>query len=312
MIGPDAGVRWNLRLGRFVKSYTRFLPWTDQHYYLQAQTYWILDCLELYDITGSAECLENAGECANVVAARQNSQGYWEYPKTDWAGVINTVEGCFGGLGLLAAHGVLKDDRYLAGARRWYEFMIERVGFQRYDDDSLAVNYFANTGRGMVPNNSTLAMWFAAALSKATGEDRYMEHCRAMLNFLARCQLDSGELPYSIRSEMGPGRTHYLCFQDNAFQFLDLAHYYSISKDEAAVPVMRKLSAFLSEGLTSAGDARYNCDNAGTIVHYFTSAVSAALLKASEMGLGDYARTAERGYSRLLSAQRQSGGFDYS
>src|SRR3954469_24084375 len=41
LTGPDAGVRVNYRVGRYVKSYLRFLPWRDDHYYLQAQAYWV-------------------------------------------------------------------------------------------------------------------------------------------------------------------------------------------------------------------------------------------------------------------------------
>lgn len=40
--GPDPGIQWNYRIGRFVKSYLRRLPWKDQLCYLQAQGYWVL------------------------------------------------------------------------------------------------------------------------------------------------------------------------------------------------------------------------------------------------------------------------------
>ena len=35
--GPDPGVRFNARVGRFIKSYLRFLPWSDDLIYVQAQ-----------------------------------------------------------------------------------------------------------------------------------------------------------------------------------------------------------------------------------------------------------------------------------
>ena len=39
--GPDPGIRFNTRVGRFVKSYFSLLPWSDNLVYMQAQGYWI-------------------------------------------------------------------------------------------------------------------------------------------------------------------------------------------------------------------------------------------------------------------------------
>ena len=47
-------------------------------------------------------------------------------------------------------------------------------------------------------------------------------------------------------------------------------------------------------------------------MNYFTSAVSAALYCAHQMNLDDYSQQASLGYNRLLSMQREDGGFDYS
>lgn len=312
LVGPDPGVGLNLRVGRFIKSYLRALPWPDRLYYLQAQAYWIWDNMELAALTGDARCKDAALSCARVVASRQTEDGWWHYPQAAWRDRVATVEGCFGSLCLLMGFELSQDERLLDGARRWYDFMIDKVGFQEYDADSRAVNYFSNVGRGLVPNNSTLALWFAAALSRAAGDDSYLKHCGSMTNFLARCQLDSGELSYVLGGEGGPGRVHYLCFQYNAFQFLDLAEYYGITGDERALSVMSKLAEFLSGGLTEKGDARHDCDANGPTMHYFTAAVSAALARAGELKLGDYSPLASRGYSRLLGLQRADGGFDYS
>ncbi|MDX1428974.1 MAG: hypothetical protein R3282_01750, partial [Rhodothermales bacterium] len=35
--GPDPGIRFNARIYRFAKSYTRFVPWRDDRTYAQAQ-----------------------------------------------------------------------------------------------------------------------------------------------------------------------------------------------------------------------------------------------------------------------------------
>lgn len=312
IVGPDPGVSLNLRITRFIKSYLRALPWRDRLYYLQAQAYWIWDNLELAKLTGDQAHRDAASKCAKVVASRQHDDGWWFYPQAEWSKRVATVEGCFAALGLLMAHEITPKDELLDAAKRWYRYMVDEIGFQDYDADSRAINYFSNVGRGLVPNNSTLAVWFAAALAKAAADDCYLEHCESMISFLSRCQLDSGELPYVVESELGPGRTHYLCFQYNAFQFLDLAEYYRITNDDRALFVMRKLAAFLSSGLTAAGDARHNCDQGSPTMHYFTAAVSAALLRATELKLGDHSGLAARGYSRLLGLQHSDGSFDYS
>jgi hypothetical protein len=311
-VGPDPGVSINLRVTRFIKSYLRALPWQDRLYYLQGQAYWIWDNLELALLTGEKRYKDAALRCAEVVASRQTDEGWWHYPQAEWRNRVATVEGCFGSMCLLMGFELSQDERLLDGAKRWYGFMVDKVGFQDYDADSRAVNYFSNVGRGLVPNNSTLALWFAAALSKAAGDTRYLEHCPAMVSFLARCQADTGELPYVLESEHGPGRLHYLCFQYNAFQFLDLVEYYRIARDEQALAVMKRLAEFLSNGLTDSGDARHDCDADRPVMHYFTAAVSAALARAGELDLCDCSRIAARGYSRLLHLQKADGGFDYS
>src|SRR5262249_6217573 len=38
--GPDQGVRWNIRVGRFVKSYLPFLGSRERFFFLQGQGYW--------------------------------------------------------------------------------------------------------------------------------------------------------------------------------------------------------------------------------------------------------------------------------
>lgn len=311
--GPDVGVRLNLRVWRFAKSYLGFLPWSDTYYYCQGQAYWIFDNIEFHKLTGDKGHLDSTAKCADVLLARQTSEGYWEYPHSEWKGVIATVETCFGGLGLLAAYDATRDERYLFAAIRTYDYVTNCVGFQRYDDESLAVNYFSNRGRGLVPNNSTLAVWFFAALSRATGEARYLDgNCKAMVNFLIRCQLDSGELPYSIVSEQGKGRDHYQCFQYNSFQFMDMVEYHALTNDDSVLPMMRKLADFLSTGLTAAGDIRADCEDDWPIRHYCTAAISAALTRATQIGLSDCAGEAARGFDRLISWQRRDGGFGFS
>ncbi|MEN6356678.1 MAG: hypothetical protein ABFD83_06285 [Armatimonadota bacterium] len=311
--GPDSGVRWNLRVGRFVKSYLPFISWGDsERYFVQAQAYWIFSNVALQERTGDAKYLNTAHTCGEVLLNRQSPEGYWVYDDAGWSGRISSVDGCFGSLGLLRLFRMTKDPRYLDAAIRWYEYMTNRVGFQKLDEESASLRYFANYGRGMVPNNSTFCLWLLGELKGATGDDRFIEHSPKLLNFLGRCQTKSGEFPYSIKTEEGYGRDHYLCFQYHAFQFLDLARYYEITKCERVRAIMAKVTNFLSGGLIKNGDARFNCFKTRPMVPYYTAVVSAALLSASRLGIGDYSYLAERGLSRLISLQHRDGGFDYS
>ncbi|MGI6295706.1 MAG: hypothetical protein ACOX3G_06420 [Armatimonadota bacterium] len=312
IVGPDPGVSLNLRVTRFIKYYLRALPWRDQLYYLQAQAYWIWNNIELSKLTGDTACINAALRCAEVVASRQTDEGWWQYPQAEWKNRVATVEGCFGAVSLLMAFEQSQDQRMLDAAAKWYNFMVDKIGFQEYDSDSKAINYFSNVGRGLVPNNSTLAVWMSALLAKASGQEKYLEHCPAMVRFLARCQTSEGELPYVLESDYGPGKLHYLCFQYNAFQFMDMYEYYLISKSDQALQVMRGLAEFLSKGLTEQGDARYDCETNRPTMHYFTAAVSAALKCAQDVGLGEYAKIAARGYRRLFDVQKPDGSFGYS
>lgn len=312
LTGPDVGVRLNKRIWRFAKSYLRWLPWRDEHYYLQGQAYWISANLKLGELTGSERYFRAADVCAGEVLRRQTKDGYWVFPKTEWKGRIATVEGCFGALALLLRFQRTGEESYLDGARRWYEFLIEKISFERYDEDSLSINYFAGIPRGMVPNNATLALWLFAELRQATGDEQYMVYSGPLVNFLSRVQMDSGELPYQLGLNEVVGRTHYLCGQYNAFQLMDLVNYMRVSRDESVRPVIEGLGRFLSQSLSKDGFAKRDCGRERPIVLYYTAAVAAALLEASVLDLGDYVRELEKAYAYLLSMQRKDGGYDYS
>lgn len=311
-MGPDPGVRLNLRIGRFIKSYLRFLPWHDDRYYLQTQAYWIFNNLTIYNRTKDRKYLDHALRCADIIASRQKPEGYWDYPGGEWKQMIATVEICFGGLGLIAAFDAGQDERYLEHCRSAYNYLIENTGFQRYGEDSAAINYFSNCPRGLVTNNSTVALWFFSKLSKATGDSYYLDHCGPMAKFVTRVQLDTGELPYSLGNEEIEERIHYLCFQYNAFQFMDLAEYYELSCDQTILHVLDKLAVFLSGGLLPSGDGRHCCHENQPIVNYYTGAISAALMRANSMGLGDYSSLVKQGFERLCALQHDDGSFDHS
>jgi hypothetical protein len=173
----------------------------------------------------------------------------------------------------------------------------------------LAVNYFAhNSGSsGGVPNNTTLVLWQAARLAQLTKDDRFRDECSALLNWLAHVQRPNGELPYSVGAR---GRVHFLCYQYNAFEFMDLAHYYRITGDHRAWAVMEGLATYLAGGL-AGGAARYECSRQYPEVLYYTTAVAEALSQASELGLGDAGDLVDEAHRRTLRLQRSEGSFRF-
>lgn len=311
IIGPDSGVRWNFRIGRFVKSYLAFLPWTDNYVFQQAQGYWILANWLMADLLNSAQCRDLALACSEFVVSAQRADGYWDYPPLpSRIGKIATVEGNIATIGLLESYSRTREETLLDAARQWYRFLTQEIGFQE-NDGALAVNYWADSSARLVPNNTTLTLWTLAKLAEATNDARYLASCESMMALLSRVQMESGELPYSVGHSNAPGRPHFLCFQYNAFEFLDLTQYHRITGDRTAWPILEKLAAFLSTGISETGAGQYDCHHESPEVPYYTAATAAALSQASALGLGNYRQLADRAYARLLSQQDRDGGIGF-
>jgi hypothetical protein len=248
------------------------------------------------------------------VLAAQRPEGYWDYPNPEWRGRVATVEGCFAALGLLESYDRVQYEPFLIGAKKWYRFLIDGIGFRKQDDDGmLAINYFAHTsGRGGgVPNNTTLVLWNLAKLAKVTNDDRFLVICRPMVAWLNHVQLQSGELPYALGNTKSKDRIHFLCYQYNAFEFMDLVHYYRITGDKAIWPVLEGLASYLSTGLTKEGGARYNCLHKTPEVIYYTSAIAQALSQATLLGIDDFRSLTDQAFRQVLSQQKTSGGFEF-
>ncbi len=305
LVGPDPGIRFNARIGRFLKSYLDFLPWSDDLIYMQAQGYWILDNWLMRDLLGEAQYERLALACSEYVLAAQCPGGYWDYPNPEWRGRIATVEGCFAALGLLESYARSGHAPFLGGARQWYRYLVDGIGFRRQPQDGmLAVNYFAHNSGGFgggVPNNSTLALWTLAKLAKVTADDQYLTMAPGMVAWLNHVQLPSGELPYAVGGPGRPDRPHFLCYQYNAFEFLDLVHYYRLTQDRGAWRMMERLARYLATALTPRGAARYDCTHELPEIPYYTAALGAALSRATALGLGDFRSEGECAYRRVLS-----------
>ena len=310
LVGPDPGIRLELRLWRFLKSYADFLPWHDNHTFLQTQGYWCLANWKLFDLTGVSEFQACACETARRALALQTSDGHWIYPLPQRRHLAATTEGNWAALALTETYERLKEDAFLEGARRWYEFLISRIGFQAHGA-GLAINYF-DRPRGKVPNNSASALYFLARLSRAAQKSGIRQEADGLIEFLTQVQLPSGEMPYVIESPQEAGRNHYLCYQYNAFQFLELAWAFPLLGKQELHPVLDKLARFLAGGVSENGASRFDCFRRHPEVNYYTAVLGAALLEAHRHGLGDYAELGRRCYRRLLKRQRPEGHFEYS
>jgi hypothetical protein len=310
--GPDPGVRFNLRLWRFLKSALDLIPWGDDYVFTQTQGYWVLSNWQLYDATGNQRYREIALESTEATLARETPQGYWAYPLPERRHLIATLEGIWGASPLLATYARSPRTELLEGAVRAYDFIIRKIGFQKHDPGE-AINYF-DKPRGKVPNNSVIAAWFFLRLWKATGDARFLEHVRPLLDFIAAVQLPSGEIPYIADSPLEKARDHYLCFQYNAYQFLHLAWSERLHSGLGARPILTRLFHFLQRGVQPNGACARNCARAGRggpEVDYYTAALGAALHEAHQLGLSD-GDLSQRCFVRVLARQRQDGGFGFS
>jgi rhamnogalacturonyl hydrolase YesR len=306
IIGPDPIGKINWRVTRFVKSYTRWLPWADNFAYLQGQSYWIKANLLLFELTDDSSYLDVAGRCADYIVQTQPANGAWEHPPLrERRGFISTVENVWGCLGLIAAYRKLGKPAYLNAILKWYDFQINVTGFCPLKD-GLAINYYAHA-RSRVPNVTTMLLWLAGEIYQVTGDEQYLNYTEEMLRFLEYSQLESGELQYAYDV-----RPHFQCYQYNSFQFLDLAHYYALTGNERAWNMMVKLAQFLASGVTERGSCRYDCFKENPEANYWTAALAAALRQAHQLGLGQYQDLSECAYHRLLSRQNPDGSFDFS
>lgn len=312
MVGPDAGVRWNYRVGRFVKSALPFWPWRDRYYYLQAQAYWILGNLALWRRTDRRDFLDLAVEAAERITREQQPGGYWEYPNIEWQGRVATTEGTWASMALLETCRAGGEGRFGESALAWYRYLEKEVGYQQIAG-TRAVNYFAHAAEGgRVPNNSVTVLRFLGMLS-AHAEVPTEDTCDGLLAFLESVQTDAGEIPYTVPGVSGDESVpHFQCFQYNAFIALNLAAYFQLRGDDRALALLRGTLRFLGGALTDTGHARYACGQHHRSVTYHTAAVGAALARGQQLGLGDFSESVRVAFSWVTQLQRRDGSFPHS
>lgn len=311
LLGPDPGLRLNSRIFRFVKSALSWLPWSDDVCFIQAQAYWVLDNWTLRELTGEERFEEIARACSDSILEQQRPDGGWDYPVREWKGRTATVEGIWGATGLLASFRHTGETKCLDAALQWHSYLEDQIGYLQ-DGDQIAVNYFANDRRARVPNNSALLLRFLADLAQATGEATYLARCPGLVAFMRAVQMPSGEIPYAVSGLEEEERIHFQCYQYNAFQALHIMHYYEVTSDPSALPIIRSIVSFVANGLAEDGRAYYDCSHSRRTVIYHAAALAATFARAQQMGLGDYAPLAERALAHVLRAQQPDGSFPHS
>ena len=310
LAGDDQGVRWNIRVWRFVKSYLPAVRPAERFYFLQGQGYWALASWALGDLTGDHGFRAVARRATRVILETQRADGAWDYPLRERRHLVATVEGDFGAVALLEAFAREGERAYLDAALRWHAYVEREIGYQSHPG-GLAVNYFQKP-RGLVPNNTCEWIWVLGRLATATGDDRFLARVPELLGFLEAVQLPSGELPYELPGPHAPRlRVHYLCHQYNAFQCIKLAWHAAAHGDSRARALAGRLADFLAGGVLPTGAVRASCASARPEVIYYADAVGFALHLVSLHGWRDHAAAADRAFRYVLGRERADGTFPW-
>jgi hypothetical protein len=311
LVGDDQGVRWNIRVWRFWKSYFPTLAPRERFFFLQGQGYWALANWTLHDLTGEDRFRARAIEATEVVDETQRDDGAWDYPLRERRHLVATVEGNFGALTLLEAHRRGLGDHVLASACAWHDYVELKIGYQEHRG-GIAVNYF-DRPRGMVPNNTAEWIWVLGRFASETGDPRFLGRVPSLLGFLEAVQLPGGELPYEIGGRyQARTRVHYLCYQYNAFQCMKLAWHAEAHDDPRARALAVRVARYLAGGVTRKGAVRASCRSAVPEVVYYADAVGLALHTVTRLGWADHAEPAARAFDWVLSCQRPDGSLPFS
>ena len=308
LAGADQGVRWNIRIGRFAKSYLPMLRPQERYFFVQGQAYWAGASWTLGDLTGKPAYHDLARAATRTIQETQRPDGAWDYPLPERRHLVATVEGDFGAVAMLEGYRRDGQAAWLAGAKRWHDYVEREIGYQEHAG-GLCVNYFQKP-RGLVPNNTCEWIWVLGRLASMTGEARYLERVPAMLTFLEAVQLPSGELPYELAGGSEPRtRPHYLCYQYNAFQCMKLAWFAQVHGDARARALAERVADYLVSGVLPSGAVRAACDRELPEVVYYADAVAMALHAVSARGWRDHSALADRAFRWVLAQQRPDGGF---
>lgn len=313
LVGPDPVGRLNFRVWRFLFNYVSPL-WKEDWRFLQAQGYWTLANLILFRATGRDAYWTTATQSAEWIVSNQRADGAWDYPRVshERLDLIATVEGCWAGLALLEMYSVTGDSKWLVSARKWDSFVESQMRYTPGEADGVsfeAVNYYWPVKpRGRVTNNSTMMVNFSRLAAALSGDQGLAKHCDGMMKFIKAAQLPSGEFWYYLGQ-----RQHYLCFQYNAYQFLDLAHVYNREPSEELRQLLLRNVDFLRRGQATNGECLASCNRALPHISYHTAALAHAFYEGARLGLGEDLHDRSRlAVECLLSQVRSDAGWVHS
>ncbi|MFX0196740.1 MAG: hypothetical protein ACFFCW_11490 [Candidatus Hodarchaeota archaeon] len=303
MAGPTLGGKYYYNTIRLLRAYFPSISREKEIFY-QGLGYWIKSNWKLFDLTKDLQYMNIALACSDFVIGSQNNEGSWQFPQNLMKLKIYTNGGTWASLGLLETYKRTKEDKYLISALKWYNLLIGTIGFQKHKD-SLAINY-SIPARYKVPNATTPVLWFLAELSCLTKNQKYLDKVDKLRRFVELSQMENGELMYTTETP------HFLCLNYNAFQFLDLAEFYSLTSDEAIYRIMRNLVTFIKTGVNYDGSVRYNCFKRYPSIIYYSAAVGCVFLRARKIGFGDFSELENKVYKFVLTTQKPNGGFPFS
>lgn len=312
--GSDPVGRINGRVWRFVDYY---LPnWRRQRAYafMQTQAYWIRANWLLYLTSGNARYRAVARDCMDAVIEKQRDDGAWEYPLISYErkGLVATVEGAWVSIGLLTGYSHERDTRYLAAVQRFLAFLERSMGYESFHHETYgsckAINYYWPRPRGMVPNNSLIMLNLWTLYYQVSDDETYLKNYDEVRNFLYASQTSDGEFWYVY-----PKRQHYLCFQYNAYAFIDLVMAYRRNRDEQLMPLIQRSIDFLRRGQLSNGACAHRCGGARPEFDYYTAVLAQAYLEGYQLGLGDdLLERHDRAMHHLLDRQLKDGSWMHS
>ncbi len=218
--GPHFGIRFNARVGRFIKGYLPFVNWNDDMAYMQSQGYCVLNAWRMHEALAAPGAAEQAIACSDYILAKQRPEGYWDYPNPEWKNRIGTVEGSFAAIGLAETYARTGDPKLKQGLERWYRFMVDVCGFQKdANHPGHCVNYFANIPSGLVPNNSTLVLWAFARIANVTGDSSYLESARTWCAGCNRCRCQTASFRMSSKGQTNRAGSTFCASTITAFSF---------------------------------------------------------------------------------------------
>ena len=210
--------------------------------------------------TGEARYRDLALESTAATLRLQHARGIWVLSASRAQHLIATVEGDWGAIGLLASYAREPRQEYLAGALRWYDYLVNRIGFQDAPPGK-AINYFHRPRGKDAEQLGGGGVAFSAACGRRQGRSDFSSTCRAMLEFIAATQLPSGELPYIVAGQYESGREPLSLFSVQCFSVLEAGVGRGAASSRRQGAILARARKFLAKGVTPSGASAADCSS---------------------------------------------------